>query len=122
MIPKLETAEQDILKGCHKQMDEDGVKICGDLIEWEGSCEVRLCPECQAKLTQLRANNKIFEEEIGRMKKSFDETDLELMFTDIKTNEGKKIPQSDSLMELFEVFWKHISKDLKTKLFPGEQI
>lgn len=48
--------------------------------------------------------------------KIFEDLDLELMFTDIKNKEGNKIPESDDLMKLLDIFWKHISVNLKSKL------
>ena len=45
-----------------------------------------------------------------------EDIDLELMLTDIKNKEGKKIPESDELMRLFGIFWEHIKKKIESKL------
>lgn len=43
----------------------------------------------------------------------FEDMDLQLMFTDIKDKEGKKIDGSDEFMDLHNIFWGHVSGKLK---------
>ncbi len=48
--------------------------------------------------------------------KIFEDMDLELMLTDIKDKKGNKIPESEELMELFDIFWRYVRTELESKL------
>jgi hypothetical protein len=103
MIKPLKIAEQDILKeirvidnGCEKRVDFNG--WCSYT---SSQSNLRLCASCimrkkevNAKLTQLRADNKIFEEQIGRMNEIL-EDERKATWEDDEKHSSNPIHQSD---------------------------
>jgi hypothetical protein len=80
MTPKtMHEQLEEIEKGCHKYtigkpyFDEDGDKVQDNF-----SCnEYRLCPECEARKSQLQTDMKIVKELKEKIEKEFRFTDLQ---------------------------------------------
>ena len=50
------------------------------------------------------------------MKRLQIDVDIELLFTDIKDDKGKKVRLSDEIMKLIQIWWDKKSQELKSSL------
>lgn len=55
-------------------------------------------------------------ETMEKVMEEIEHINLELLFTDIRDKKGIQIPESQDLMELFNVFWLYIQNRLKKNL------